>query len=167
MKTEAYCAKHDRVVKIIPPAWAPFVIEWCAARELLTGCPCKDPDPVAFDTVWLPILDHLHAIDDEREGSRPISTDSRVVGGAPLAAWIDPDVFARILAGKPLSVLLDPSVGLGRDTPMTNRPNDDRQAQERELHRERAWLTWFLAHLALRTHQPGEVPALYPPHSGG
>src|SRR3989442_14837678 len=95
MKAEVYCPKHHQRVKIVPPSWAPWVREWAEVRELLTGCVCEDPAPRVFDPVWLEILGHLHADDDEVE-SGAISLTLRVVRGVPLSAWLGPEVLARM-----------------------------------------------------------------------
>jgi hypothetical protein len=91
------CAKHDRVIHIGRPDWAPLVLDWAAVRGFLTGCPCNDPDPVAFDVVWTEILEHLHTIDNDVSVVDEVAFALRMVGGAPLSAWLNGDEVERIL----------------------------------------------------------------------
>jgi hypothetical protein len=106
MKSHAYCSKHARTVQLDPPTWAPWVLDEAAVRELLAGCVCGTPSAVDRGTLWEEVLPLLHSFYEELDSD--IQQSLRIVRGIPLAALVDPDVFARILRGTPLSELLDP-----------------------------------------------------------
>ena len=108
MRSDAHCGKHTRTVQVVPPKWAPYVLEWVAVREFLTGCLCADPDPSHFDAVWQEIREHLRELDEDQAVAGQVSFAARIVHGFPLSAWLDPDILERILRGVPIRDLLDP-----------------------------------------------------------
>ena len=97
MMRPAYCPRHEKLVDIVAPAWAPAALLWPAIRELLTGCICADPDPRAFGDLWedeiLPMLYELQ----EEASTGVISMRLRVVRGRPLSEFLDADEVARVL----------------------------------------------------------------------
>lgn len=96
MAHSVHCGKHGRRnVEVMPPPWAPQVLDWAAIRALLTGCPCADPDPAAFDALWQEIQPMLHGLEDE-VASGVIRQTPLTVRGRPLAALLDRGTFDRI-----------------------------------------------------------------------
>jgi hypothetical protein len=104
----AQCSKHDRTAQVVPPPWAPFVLNSSEVRKLLTGCPCEDPTSSDFDPFMQEVRGHLHDIEDAYKawGETPL-LGLRKVRGVPLDALLDSVVYARSLREVPLRELLD------------------------------------------------------------